>query len=64
MYTSLNAGGKMAMVLDTGAFSRGSDNQESNKEQDLRRTFVEGGPGDAEADAELNAVLSGLGFAD
>jgi type I restriction enzyme M protein len=42
MYTSLNAGGKMAVVLDTGAVSRGSGNQGSNKERDLRRTFVEG----------------------
>jgi type I restriction enzyme M protein len=41
MYASLNAGGKMAVVLDTGAVSRGSGNQGSNKERDLRRTFVE-----------------------
>jgi type I restriction enzyme M protein len=41
--------GKMAVVLDTGAVSRGSGNQGSNKERDLRRTFVEGDlvtPGD------------------
>jgi type I restriction-modification system DNA methylase subunit len=42
MYASLNVGGKMAVVLDTGAVSRGSGNQGSNKERDLRRTFVEG----------------------
>jgi type I restriction enzyme M protein len=35
-------GGKMAVVLDTGAVSRGSGNQGSNKERDVRRTFVEG----------------------
>jgi type I restriction enzyme M protein len=42
MYASLNVGGKMAVGLDTGAVSRGSGNQGSNKERDLRRTFVEG----------------------
>ena len=42
MYASLNEGGKMAVVLDTGAVSRGSGNQGSNRERDVRRTFVEG----------------------
>jgi type I restriction enzyme M protein len=50
MFASLNdpstgsgrGGGKMAVVLDTGAVSRGSGNQGSNKERDVRRTFVEG----------------------
>ena len=42
MYASLNSGGKMAVVLDTGAVSRGSGNRGSNKERDVRRTFVEG----------------------
>ncbi len=42
MYASLNEGGKMAVVLDTGAVSRGSGNQGSNKERDVRRAFVEG----------------------
>jgi len=49
MYASLNEGGKMAVVLDTGAVSRGSGNQGSNRERDVRRTFVEGDlvtPGD------------------
>jgi len=49
MYASLNERGKMAVVLDTGAVSRGSGNQGSNKERDIRRTFVEGDlvtPGD------------------
>jgi type I restriction enzyme M protein len=49
MYASLNEGGKMTVVLDTGAVSRGSGNQGSNKERDLRRSFVEGDlvtPGD------------------
>jgi len=41
MVASLNAGGKMAVVLDTGAVSRGSGNQGSNKERDIRRAFVE-----------------------
>lgn len=50
MFASLNdlstgsgrGGGKMAVVLDTGAVSRGSGNQGSNKERDVRQTFVEG----------------------
>jgi type I restriction enzyme M protein len=49
MATSLQADGKMAVVLDTGAVSRGSGNQGSNKERDIRRSFVEGDlvtPGD------------------
>ena len=31
----------MAVVLDTGAVSRGSGNEGSNKERDIRREFVE-----------------------
>jgi len=42
MVASLNEGGKMAVVLDTGAVSRGSGNQGSNKERDIRRASVEG----------------------
>lgn len=41
MYASLTEGGKMAVVLDTGAVSRGSGNQGSNRERDIRRAFVE-----------------------
>jgi type I restriction enzyme M protein len=41
MAASLNEGGKMAVVLDTGAASRGSGNQGSNKERDVRKAFVE-----------------------
>jgi type I restriction enzyme M protein len=49
MHASLNVRGKMAVVLDTGAVSRGSGNQGSNRERDVRRAFVEGDlvtPGD------------------
>lgn len=49
MAVSLTERGKMAVVLDTGAVSRGSGNQGSNKERDLRRLFVAGdlaAPGD------------------
>jgi type I restriction enzyme M protein len=42
MFASLKPGGKMAVVLDTGAVSRGSGNQGSNRERDIRKTFVEG----------------------
>lgn len=41
MHASLAETGKMAVVLDTGAVSRGSGNQGSNKERDIRKAFVE-----------------------
>jgi type I restriction enzyme M protein len=41
MLASLNESGKMAIVLDTGAVGRGSGNQGSNKERDIRKAFVE-----------------------
>jgi type I restriction enzyme M protein len=41
MAASLGDAGKMAVVLDTGAVSRGSGNQGANKERDIRKRFVE-----------------------
>ncbi|MCL4079015.1 type I restriction-modification system subunit M [Coriobacteriia bacterium Es71-Z0120] len=41
MLASLNDRGRMAVVLDTGAVSRGSGNQGSNRERDIRKAFVE-----------------------
>ncbi|MBC7076724.1 MAG: SAM-dependent DNA methyltransferase [Synergistales bacterium] len=41
MLASLNDTGRMAVVLDTGAVSRGSGNQGSNRERDIRKAFVE-----------------------
>lgn len=41
MLASLKPNGRMAVVLDTGAVSRGSGNQGSNRERDIRRAFVE-----------------------
>ena len=41
MLASLKDGGRMAVVLDTGAASRGSGNRGSNRERDIRRAFVE-----------------------
>lgn len=41
MFASLNQKGKMAVVLDTGAVSRGSGNVGKNRERDIRREFVE-----------------------
>jgi type I restriction enzyme M protein len=41
MVASLGPRGRMAVVLDTGAVSRGSGNQGSNRERDVRRAFVE-----------------------
>jgi len=37
MRASLKDGGKMAVVLDTGSVSRGSGNQGSNRERDIRK---------------------------
>ncbi|MCF7823124.1 MAG: type I restriction-modification system subunit M [Candidatus Marinimicrobia bacterium] len=41
MYASLNASGRAAIVLDTGAVSRGSGNAGTNKEKTVRQWFVE-----------------------
>ncbi len=41
MAASLKEGGKMAVVLDTGAVSRGSGNVGKNRERDIRKAFVE-----------------------
>ena len=40
MAASLADAGKLAVVLDPGAVSRGSGNQGSNKERDIRKAFV------------------------
>lgn len=41
MFASLNENGKMAVVLDTGAVSRGSRNVGKNRERDIRKEFVD-----------------------
>ncbi|MFQ6057039.1 MAG: N-6 DNA methylase [Methanosarcinales archaeon] len=41
MFASLRTKGKMAVVLDTGAVSRGSGNIGKNRERDIRKEFVE-----------------------
>ena len=41
MFASLADCGKMAVVLDTGAVSRGSGNVGRNRERDIRKEFVE-----------------------
>jgi type I restriction enzyme M protein len=41
MHASLNKTGRAAVVLDTGAASRGSGNAGTNKEKNVRRWFVE-----------------------
>jgi type I restriction enzyme M protein len=41
MVAHLKPTGRMAVVLDTGAVSRGSGNQGSNKERDIRKHFVD-----------------------
>jgi type I restriction enzyme M protein len=41
MYASLKDDGKMAVVLDTGAVSRGSGTKGRNRERDIRKEFVE-----------------------
>lgn len=42
MLASLSDRGRMAVVLDTGAVSRGSGNAGGNRERDIRKRFVEG----------------------
>jgi type I restriction enzyme M protein len=41
MFKSLNVKGRMAVVIDTGAVARGSGNQGSNRERDIRKAFIE-----------------------
>jgi type I restriction enzyme M protein len=41
MLASLNIYGRAAVVLDTGAVSRGSGSKSSNKEREIRKTLVE-----------------------
>jgi type I restriction enzyme M protein len=41
MHASLNASGRAAVVLDTGAASRGSGNAGTNKEKTIRQWFVD-----------------------
>ena len=41
MFTSLGNNGRAAVVLDTGAVLRGSGNQGSNREKDIRKKFVD-----------------------
>jgi type I restriction enzyme M protein len=41
IYSSLKDNGRAAVVLDTGAASRGSGNANSNKEVDVRKWFVD-----------------------
>ena len=41
IHASLGDAGRAAIVLDTGAASRGSGNANTNKEKDVRRWFVE-----------------------
>ena len=41
MLASLKSDGRAAIVLDTGAVSRGSGNKNTNRERDIRKGFVE-----------------------
>lgn len=41
MFASLSDNGKMALVLDTGAVSRGSGSAGKNRERDIRKEFVD-----------------------
>jgi len=41
MFASLKDKGRMAVVLDSGAVSRGSGNEGSSRERDIRKAFVE-----------------------
>jgi len=41
MLASLNDNGRAAIVLDTGAVSRGSGSKSANKEKEIRKAFIE-----------------------
>ncbi len=41
MFASLNGKGKAAIVIDTGAVSRGSGSDSSSKEKEIRKAFIE-----------------------
>lgn len=41
MYASLKENGKIAVVIDTGAVSRGSGSSGKNRERDIRKEFVD-----------------------
>ena len=41
IHTSLKETGRAAIVLDTGAVSRGSGSKQTNRERDIRKAFVE-----------------------
>ena len=41
IHASLTATGRAAIVLDTGAVSRGSGSKQTNRERDIRKAFVE-----------------------
>ena len=41
IYSSLKDAGQAAVILDTGAASRGSGNQSNNKEKEVRKWFVD-----------------------
>jgi type I restriction enzyme M protein len=41
MVASLKTNGRMAVVLDTGAVARGSGNQGTNRERDIRKAFID-----------------------
>ena len=41
IHTSLKETGRAAIVLDTGAVSRGSGSKQSNRERDIRKEFIE-----------------------
>ncbi len=41
MWASLNENGRAGIVIDTGAVSRGSASDSSNKEKEIRKAFVE-----------------------
>ncbi len=41
MVASLSPGGRMAIVLDAGAVSRGSGSRGSNREREIRKSFVD-----------------------
>jgi len=74
MFMSLSNNGRAAVVLDTGAVSRGSGNQGSNREKDIRKKFVDNDWEEIlielaeleeereKTDKDLNAIMKKIGY--
>ena len=64
MHASLNESGRAAVVIDTGAASRGSGGRMANRERDIRKSFIDNDLIEAVRDSgvrELTIVSNNMG---